>query len=282
VDDGVGEAEVPDESDGPDESDSDGLAEADGLTDGDGALGDGDALADPDGLREPDAFFGLFEGCCTMARYRPAAFPVPGLGPRPCLKPGAALARPVEPAPAATVAEPTGEADHMLLRESPAIARARAEPTAMAAASRPTAIRRRTVARPGETWTGLVRENDSGGLTALRWSASILAAATPATGQPSGTVHAMGRLSGTVRATSRPSEAVLATAAFSTAAFGTGKAGSAGEASFRSADCGKPAQSSGGTRDAASTRCAASRSSAKQASMPARVPGGRVGHGSRA
>jgi hypothetical protein len=44
------------------------------------------------------------EGCgCAMARYRTAAFPVRGLGPRPCLKPGVAWARPVEPADGANV-----------------------------------------------------------------------------------------------------------------------------------------------------------------------------------
>jgi len=70
-------------------------------------------------------------------------------------------------------------------RESPAIARTRAAPTAITAASRPTAIWRLAVTRTGETGTGetgtgetgtgetrpgQVRENNSGKLAAFWWS----------------------------------------------------------------------------------------------------------------
>jgi hypothetical protein len=166
-------------------------------------------------------------------------------------------------------------------KESPSVARMRAAPTAIAAASRPTVIRRLAVTRTVETGTVLIRENNSGRLTALRWPTPIPAAATPATGRPSGAVLATGRPSGAVLATGRPSGAVLATGRPSGAVLATAASGP-GEASPRSADCGKPAESSGGNRDAASAKRSACRSSVKQAIMPARVPGGRVGHGSLA
>jgi hypothetical protein len=129
----LGDGDGPADLDGHGEPDPDGLDEPDpdGLGEPDP---DGPGEPDPDGLGEPTGgdestgvaegtvpgcgpdgwppwlpwlpwptprtpVVGPCEGCgCAMARYKAAASPVRGLGPRPCPKPGMAWARTVEPA----------------------------------------------------------------------------------------------------------------------------------------------------------------------------------------